>query len=145
MKHRGLKLFSATALVIFNLIVCIMATFAWFINSKVTDGNSIAVQMDAHELRLDYQILKFDDEKKKVIETDGLNLNQYDSIIKERNEKTSIVLKVTLTSNLFLSKTVSDVNISFKCTETTATTNYLSNITHFKFRKCYTIKIYHNS
>jgi hypothetical protein len=133
MKNRGLKIFSATAMVIFNLVICFMATFAWFVNTKMLDGNEMAIQMDAHELHLDYQILKFDDDQKQVIEIDSFNLNQYDSIIKERNTKTAIVLKVDLMSNLFLNKTVSDVDISLKCTETDSTTNYLSNITHFKF------------
>ena len=96
--------------------MCFAATFAWFYATKKSlDGAGINMQIESHELRLTYNIYKFDDNLKQITEVNNLNLNPYDTVIKERNDNNAIIIKATLQSDLFEGKTVSDVNIQAHC------------------------------
>ena len=146
MKSKQLKIFALISMVIFNIAVLFAATFAWFIAAKQLSGTDIAVQIEANELKLDYEIYKFDDSLKSVVETDCLNLNPYDTVIKERNSNNAIIIKTILTSTFFIGKSTHDVNISIACTAPAANTDFLSNITHFKFAALTNIEdVYYDS
>lgn len=146
MKSKSLKIFAMTFMVIFNLAVTFAATFAWFTAMKQLSGDQMAVQMEAHELRLDYEIYKFDDSLKEITEIDNLTLNPYDTVIKERNKNNAIIIKATLESDFFVNNSTYDISISLACSETAANTDYLSNITHFKFATLTDIEdIYYDS
>ncbi len=145
-KSKSLKTIALTLTTIFNLAVTFAATFAWFTAAKQLQTFNIATQIEAHELNLNYEIYKFDDNVKDIVKTNDLSLNPYDTVIKEKNKNNVIVIKATLQSNFFLGKSTYDVNISIACTETTASTDYLSNITCFKFSALTEIEnIYYDS
>ena len=146
MKKNNLKIIAATCMTIFNLAICFAATFAWFISVKKLYSSDMTIQMEAHELRLNYAIYKFDDNIKDITEIDSLALNPYDTVIGERNKNNAIVIKAELTSDFFIDKTTYDITISLACSETASNTDYLSNITHFKFAPLTNIEdIYYDS
>lgn len=135
MKNKSLKIIALTAMTIFNLMVVFAATFAWFYATKNNlKGSNIAMQIDAQELHIDYNLYKFDEDEKEIVEIDKFNLNTYDSIIKERNTNTPLVVKVIVAGNIFENKTTSDVLIELTCNESSYYTSYLSNIINFRFK-----------
>jgi hypothetical protein len=145
-QNKSLKLVFATAMAIFNLFCCFAGTWAWFTAARNLKGDAMAVQIEANELRLTYEAYKFEDSLKDIIEIDNLNLNPYDTVIKERNKNNAIVIKATLTSNLFADKTASDVEITLKCSSDSYFDDSLSNITHFKFAPLTNIEdVYYDS
>ena len=135
MNKRSLKIIALTTMVIFNLVILFTGTFAWFYASKKNlEGSSIALQIDAQELHIDYNLYKFDEDEKEIIEVDKFNLNTYDSIIKERNINTPLIVKAILAGNIFEGKNQSEVTIDLSCNETAHYTSYLSNIINFRFK-----------
>ena len=132
MKSKRLKIFMATLMTIFNLFVCFSSAFAWFVGTKILDGNNIGVQMEATELRIDYSLYAYNDGLKQVEEVSAFNLLPYDTVIKENNEFTPIVMKITLYSSLF-TESSADINVLMRCTEDSYNAPVLSNITCFKF------------
>lgn len=119
---------------IFNLATAFVGTFAWFVASKTLNGNDMAVQIDANEMHLDYTIYSFNDTTKEIQKIEAFNLNTYDSIIKEKNENTHLIVKTVLAGTIFDNKTVADIQINLHCTENNYYTPFLSNILHFKFK-----------
>lgn len=148
MRHnnKNLKIFLATVMSIFNLFVCFVGTFAWFTAKKTLLSDSMTVQIEAHELKLGYEIYKFDDALKDITEIESLNLNPYDTVIKERNKNNAIIIKAILESDLFANKTSSNVEIKLKCSSDSYYDDSLSNITHFKFAPLTNIEdVYYDS
>jgi len=133
-KSKSLKIIAMTAMTIFNLMVVFAATFAWFIAAKNLNGNDIAVQIDAQELHIDYNLYKFDEDEKQIVEVEKFDLNTYDSIIKERNTNTPLVAKVIVAGTVFENKASSDVSIELTCNESSYYTSFLSNIINFRFK-----------
>lgn len=137
---KKLKLVALTSMLIFNLAVVFAATFAWFYATKNNlSGHDIGMQIDAQELHLDYTLYKFDETEKEVITLETFILNTYDSIIKEKNTNTPLVVKAVLMGNIFSDKTATDVSIDLTCTESSYYTSFLSNIVNFRF-KSFTIE-----
>ena len=135
MKSKSLKIIALTAMTIFNLMVVFAATFAWFYTTKNNlKGSNIALQIDAQELHINYNLYKFDEDEKQIVEVEKFDLNTYDSIIKERNANTPLVVKVIVAGNIFENKTASDVSIELTCNEEVQFTSYLSNIINFRFK-----------
>lgn len=132
MKNKRLKIFMATMMTIFNLFVCFTSTYAWFVGTKNLNGDGLDVQMEACELSIDYSLYAYNDNLKQVEEVTSFNLTPYDTVIKENNEYTSIVMKVTLHSNIFIEDNT-NINVSMYCTESSYSAPVLSNITYFKF------------
>lgn len=135
MKHKNLKLFATTFLVIFNLFMCFAGTYAWFVVTKTNTANNLQVQMYTHELDMSYRVYKYSDDDKAPINAtglpDALSLVKYDSVIKSRNENTPIIIEFLITG-MALEDNM-PIYISTHCNETYATTNYLSNIIELKF------------
>jgi len=135
MKNKSLKIIALTAMTIFNLMVVFAATFAWFYATKNNlKGSNIALQIDAQELHINYNLYKFDEDEKQIVEVEKFDLNTYDSIIKERNINTPLVVKVIVAGNIFENKAASDVSIELTCTEEVQFTSFLSNIINFRFK-----------
>ena len=132
MKNKGLKIIAATIMTIFNLFTCFSAAFAWFVGMNALNGNGMGVQMEANELKIDYELYAYNDSLKQVEEVDNFNLLPYDTIIKENNEFTPIVMKVNLYSSIFTEETAS-IKVLMHCTEDDYSAPVLSNITCFKF------------
>ena len=133
MKHT-LKLVLATSLVIFNLFVCFVGTYAWYVSRKQNDVSAMQVQMYTHELDLDYKIYKYSEEEKTIVDAtnyqDALTMQKYDSIINSRNVNTSIVIEFFISGEALSS--YSPVALSTVCTNSTLTDRVLSNIVEIK-------------
>jgi hypothetical protein len=134
MKRKSLKIIAAAIMAIFNLTTIFVGTFAWFVATKTLKSTDIIVQMDANEIHLDYTIYSFNDTTKEIQEIEAFNLNTYDSIIKEKNENTQLIVKTVLAGNIFDNKTVAGIQIDLHCTENNYYTPFLSNILRFKFK-----------
>lgn len=146
MRKNNLKIIAATCMTIFNLAICFAATFAWFTAAKKLSGSDMTMQIEAHELRLSYELYKFDDSVKDIVEVESLNLNPYDTVIKERNKNNAIVIKAILESDFFTNNSTYDVELKIACTDNSYYTDSLSNITHFKFAPLTNIEdVYYDS
>ena len=55
MKRRTKKLLAATAMLIFNLVVCFSSAFAWFTAASINDANNMGLVIDAHTGRALYK------------------------------------------------------------------------------------------
>jgi len=134
MSKKTLKLFFATSMVIFNLLVVFVGAWAWFVNLRKLSGDEMNIRIEANELNLQYNIYKFDMDLKEITEVNNLELNPYDTIISERNSQNAIIIKTTLQSNLFNGKSSFDIDIKIHCTnESPTNTDCLSDIVCFKF------------
>jgi len=135
MKSKSLKIIAMTAMTIFNLAVVFAATFAWFYAARTNlAASDIGMQIDAKELHIDYNLYKFDEDEKQITEIEKFNLNTYDSIIKERNTNTPLVVKAVVAGNVLYNKTITDISIELSCDEELHYTSYLSNIVNFRFK-----------
>jgi hypothetical protein len=133
MRKNKLKIIAASAMVIFNLAICFAATFAWFVAKDKLDGSQINMKIEATELNLDYDLYKYD--IYQVVSTESFSLNTYDSIIDDKNINTALIMKVTLSGNVFQDRNAIDVNIKVKhgAAPTAQNTDPLSDLVHFRF------------
>lgn len=100
-KKKVLALTGAIANLSFTCAVAGVATYAWFtsIESATSDGMTIISSLE--HIRLDYVILKYDDNLKEGIAT-GVNdasefiLPEYDQYIKERNKYANLIVRANL-------------------------------------------------
>ena len=100
-KKKVLALTGAIANLSFTCAVAGVATYAWFtsIESATSDGMTIISSLE--HIRLDYVILKYDDNLKEGIAT-GVNdasefiLPEYDQYIKERNKYSNLIVRANL-------------------------------------------------
>ena len=134
MKNK-IKMFSATLLILFNLIVCFSSTISWFVSATNNDASNMQVQLYTHELDMSYRVYKYVDDEKSVIDVtgrdDALTLQKYDSVIKNRNENTPIILDFLLTG-VSLGDNI-PIYINAHCTNNTTTERVLSNIVMLQF------------
>ena len=115
-----------------DLITCGVQGLAWFTTSQTVDTVGMQMRIEATKLDLTYNVYKYIDEIKAAAdvteEPDAFTLAKYDSVILERNQNTSIIIRfefnITATAPLYI--------ISY-CTEATANTHFLSNIVELKF------------
>lgn len=98
MKKTKLKIALSTVLVIFNLVFCFVATFAWFVGQANNDASGLGVKMQTYDLDIEYyKIFKYSDDTKCGIDvTDDPNgsfeLPYFDTVIRSRNEHTAVIL-----------------------------------------------------
>lgn len=141
MKHFKLKIALITSITIFNLAICFAGAFAWFVAATRYGASQMQVQIYTHELDMSYRVYKYSDDEKSPIDAtgqaDALVLQEYDSVIKNRNENTSIIIEFIM-SGMDLGENI-PVYINTHCTDTTTTARVLSNIIELKFAVISTI------
>ena len=135
MKRKGLRVFLATAMCIFNLFVCFSGVMAWFAAAHRNEAGGMQVQIRAHELDMSYRVFKYSDDEKAGVEVtgqqDALELQKYDSVITTRNENTPIILEfllngVSLGNNL-------PINVTTSRSQSDSTIQAISNIIKLQF------------
>jgi len=97
MKKTKLKIALSTILVIFNLVFCFVATYAWFVGFGDSDSSGLGVKMESYDLDIEYyKIFKYDDDAKCGIDVtnfeENFELPFYDTVIRTRNEHTAVIL-----------------------------------------------------
>lgn len=98
MKKTKLKIALTTVLVIFNLVFCFVATFAWFVGQADQNASGLGVKMQTYDLDIEYyRIFKYSDDTKCGIDaTDDPNgsfeLPYFDTVITSRNVGTAVVI-----------------------------------------------------
>ena len=135
MKRDKLKARLAALLAVFNLASCLVGTYAWFVAAKVNDASNMQIQMYTHELDMSYRVYKYDDDLEEAInvtgEPDELVLKEFDSVIRERNTNTSIILEFLITG-MSLGENI-PIHINTTCRETDPDEHALSNIIKLQF------------
>lgn len=123
----------STINLLFVIICCTIVVFAWFSMNKITNGNGMQIVLQQNDINIDYSVYKYNNNTfYDVTDTnDTFILNPYDTIIKERNVHTSIILKLIITGQAVLER--DNIFISINCSETNSDTMYLSNAVYFKF------------
>ena len=134
MKRKGLKIFLSTIMCIFNLFICFTGAFAWFCAANRNDAQGMQVEIYTHELDLNYRVLKYIDDEKAAVDVtgqqDALILQDYDSVIKSRNENTPIILEFLLSGITLDGSTPINITSSLK---NVVGDYYLSDVVRLKF------------
>ena len=90
MKRKGLKIFLATTMCIFNLFVCFSCVLAWFYTSNRVGISTPQVEIYTHNLDMSYRVFKYSDDAKSGIEVtgqqDALELQKYDSVFRNHQD-----------------------------------------------------------
>ena len=135
MKRKGLKIFLATTMCIFNLFVCFSCVLAWFYTSNRVGISTPQVEIYTHNLDMSYRVFKYSDDAKSGIEVtgqqDALELQKYDSVITSRNENTPIILEFLL-NGASLNENL-PISIITSRSQNNASIQAISNILKFQF------------
>ena len=144
-QKKVLSIAAAIANLSFSIVVTSVATYAWFAERNRVDGVGVSIKAATTDIILDYQVLKYDDDKKKgIIAYDNDNekwefvLPKYDEYIKERNKYSNIIVRAEMTFgyDVNTSNTEIDIDISKLTTSVLKGNdgiNYLtSNVCQFK-------------
>lgn len=98
MKKTKLKIALSTLLVIFNLVFCFVATYAWFVGIKDNDASGLLFKMESYDLDIEYyKIFKYSDDEKCGIDVTNdsvgsFYLPDYDTVITTRNKHAAVIL-----------------------------------------------------
>jgi hypothetical protein len=129
-----LKKLASITMLLFNLVACIAATFAWFVAAKQNNTSGMQVQIDTYDLSITCNIYKYDDDIKAAVDAtndaDAFSFRQYDSVFTSRNEKNSVILVFTITGTLV--EALSPITVDVHCTDQTTTNRVTSNIFYVK-------------
>ncbi len=135
MRRLRYKLTCAALLFSLNLATIFTSVYAWFTAVRKNGASGMSIQMYAHELDLRYQVYKYSDEAKSVINAtdrqDALTLLEYDSVFKDRNDNTPILVEFTLLGGAI--NDGSSIRVTTTCSNASATAKALSNIIELKF------------
>lgn len=135
MKNAKFKIFCAVSLALFNLMSSFLGTYAWYTSSDKIDAAGMQVQMYTHELDMSYKVYKYSEEEKGIInatnQRDALTLNEYDSVFKDRNGYTPIIIEFLLTG-IALEDNL-PISITTHCNNNTPSDKVTSNIIELKF------------
>lgn len=119
---------------IFNLIIITIcftaAAFAWFSTNKKVEGSSITIQVEKSSIVVNHTIYKYDTDEQEFVETNSFDLRPYDMVIRNRNEHSSLILKLEVLGKVIENE--DDIILNFLCTDTSSNTRSLSNVTQFK-------------
>ena len=100
-QKKVLSIAAAVANLSFSIAVAGVATLAWFTNTARANSTGISITTSTEHIRLDYVILKYDDNLKQGVAT-GVNdasefiLPKYDRYITERNEYANLIVRANL-------------------------------------------------
>lgn len=100
-QKKVLSLAAAIANLSLSCAVAGVATYAWFTTVENATATDISISTATKHIKLDYVILKYDDDLKQGIQA-GLNdptefvLPEYDQYIKERNKYCNIIVRANL-------------------------------------------------
>lgn len=140
MKNKKHKIVLSTLLVLFNLVICFVATFAWFVGAEGDDASGMQFKMESQDLDLlYYKIFRYSDDKKCGIdvsdESDAFQLPYYDTVITAKNVHTPVIVLFCITGQELGSSTI---QATLKCNNDASYSGsenkeYLSRIVHFKF------------
>lgn len=143
MKKTRLKIALSTILVIFNLVFCFVATYAWFVGLKDSDASDLSIKMEGYNLDIEYyKIFKYSDDTKCGIDvtndtTGSFLLPNYDTVIEARNATAAVILLFCIKGEEIGSTTI---RATLSCNESHSSpadgdsvNDFLSNVVRFKF------------
>ena len=135
MNRKGLKIFAATVVCIFNLFVCFSGVAAWFSANQKTDTAGAQITVGGQLLDMSYRVFKYSDDDKAGVEVtgqqDALELPKYDSVITSRNNHTPIILEFLLSGDSIQQGI--PINITTTRSQDNATAKCISNIIKLQF------------
>lgn len=134
-KRHRLLTFLVTLFALFDLLVCGMGCYAWFVTKNTVSASGIQMRIYTQDLDLSYKIYKYSDDEKCAIDVtnqdDALALQEYDSVITSRNDNTPIIIEFNLRGEKITGD--NSICLSVTCTDPATDTRYLSNIVGLKF------------
>ena len=143
MKKTKLKIALSTLLVIFNLVFCFVATYAWFVGIKDSDASGLKFKMESYNLDIEYyRIFKYSDDAKNGVDvtndtTGSFLLPNYDTVITTRNKKAAVIIMFCIKGEEIGSTTI---RATLTCNPSNTaphdndpTNEFLSNVVRFKF------------
>ena len=143
MKKTRLKIALSTLLVIFNLVFCFVATYAWFVGIKDNDASGLVFKMESYDLDIEYyKIFKYSDDEKCGIDVTSdsvgsFHLPKYDTVITTRNKHAAVILLFCIKGEEIGSTTI---RATLSCNPSNNTpydddveNEVLSNVVRFKF------------
>ncbi len=135
MKHKKLKTICAILMAIFNLFVCFTGAWAWYTAMHQNNASGFSVVIYTHELDMSYRVYKYSDDEKAIINAtghnDALTLQEYDSVLTERNVNTAILIEFAI-NGMALNDNL-PIYVNSHCTNNSKTAKVISNIISLQF------------
>lgn len=128
----GRKLIFSFLYVMLVFFVLVTASVAWFVTTDNNKAYNMTVHTTTELLDVQAVVYKYDADTDKYVDVtelpDAYILNQYDSVITERNVNTALVVQLTVSGNAIIQH--KQLFCKLSCTEVSKTSHYISNITY---------------
>ena len=115
-----------------SIMLAVFATVAWFKINNVVNGGEDIINIRDVDISLQYKFYKYDEFNEITSSTDYhvLRLNEYDSIIKSRNDYNPLIIEFEI-SGEEVAGGLNDLELTINCSNSTYNSQNISNITQY--------------